>query len=89
MASMKRMLLVTDAAGRILAAAHPNEGKPSKMNIGISPLPGQEIHEVEIPEGLTRLKAGHDFHMALSHAKFHRATGKLDFPDITFKKIKH
>jgi hypothetical protein len=89
MASTKRMLLVTDASGRVLAAAHPNEGSPSKMNVGLAPLPGQEIHEVDVPEALLRLKAGHEFQMALSHAKFERATGKLRFPEVSYKKVKH
>ncbi len=89
MASKTKMLVVTDAAGRILAAAHPNRGKSSKMNVGLSPLPGQELHEVEVPEELTRLKSGHDFHMALNHAQFHRASGKLAFPEVNFKKLKH
>ena len=89
MASTKRMLVVTDAAGRIVAAAHPHDGKPSKMNVGISALPGQEIHEVDIPEEVTRLKSGHDFHMAISHAKFQRTTGTIEFPKITVKKLKH
>lgn len=89
MASKIKMLLVTDAAGHILAAAHKSDGKSSKVNVGFSPLPGQEIFEVEVPEELTRLKAGHDFHMALSHARFHRATGKIDFPEVNYKRIKH
>lgn len=89
MASRKKMLVVTDAAGRILAAAHPPQDKPSKMNIGISALPGQEIHEVEIPEELTRLKSGHEFHMALSHAKFQPGTRTIEFPQVSFKKVKH
>jgi len=52
-------------------------------------MPGQEIHEVEVPEALLRLKAGHEFHMALSHAKFQQATGKLEFPEVSYKKVKH
>jgi len=35
------------------------------------------------------LKAGHEFHMALSHAKFQQATGKLEFPEVSYKKVKH
>jgi hypothetical protein len=89
MASRKKMLVVTDAAGRILAAAHPPQDKPSKMNVGISALPGQEIHEVEIPEELTRLKSGHEFQMALSHAKFLPASKTFEFPDVTLKKVRH
>jgi hypothetical protein len=89
MPSIKKMLVVTDATGRIVAAAHPHDGKPAKMTVGIAALPGQEIHEVDFPEELTRLKSGHDLHMALSHAKFQRATGKLVFPSITFKKVEH
>ena len=49
MAAKTKMLVVTDGAGRILAAAH-TPGKPSKMNVGISALSGQVFHEVEVPE---------------------------------------
>jgi hypothetical protein len=86
MPTEKKMLLVTDAAGQILAVAHKYDGQPSKMNVGLAPLPGQEIHEVDIPEHLVRLKSGHDFHLALSQARFHRSTGKIAFPKITYKK---
>jgi len=89
MASKKTMPVVTNAAGRILAAAHPADGKSSRMNAGLSPLAGQEVHEVEIPEDLARLKSGHDFHMALCHAKFHPASGKMEFPEVSYKKVKH
>jgi hypothetical protein len=89
MASNKKMLLVIDSTGRIVAAAQPDDGKSSKMNVGISALPGQEIHEIEIPEALTRLKSGHEFHLALSHAKLDRATRKIKFRDIVYKKLKH
>lgn len=88
MAAKTKMLVVTDGAGRILAAAH-TPGKPSKMNVGISALSGQVIHEVEVPEELTRLKSGHDFHMALCHAKFQAAKGTFEFPEITLKRVKH
>ena len=89
MKSKKIMLLMTDQTGRILAAAHRNTGKSSKMNTGLFPLAGQEIHEVEIPEEITRLKSGHDFHLALTQAKFNPATREFAFPRITFKRLKH
>ena len=89
MSTSKKMLLVTDGTGRILAAAPKYEGKPRDMSTGLAPLAGQEIREVEVPEELTRLKSGHDFHLALSHARFDRATGTLAFPKLTVKKIRH
>lgn len=89
MKSKKVMLVVIDQTGRIVAAAHTDGGNSSDLNTGLSPLPGQEVHEVEIPAELARLKSGHDFHMALAHAKFDRATKKVVFPKITFKKLKH
>jgi hypothetical protein len=83
------MLVVTNAAGRVAAAAHMPEGQPSKMNVGIKALPGQEIHEVQVPEEITRLKSGHEFHVALSHATFNRATRTLEFPKVTYKRVEH
>jgi len=86
----KKMLLVIDPkTGRVMGAAHMGGGSSPKMNVGLTPLPGQEIHEVEVPEEITRLKGGHEFHMALSHAKFDLATRALKFPKVSFKKLKH
>jgi hypothetical protein len=85
----KTMLLIMDSSGRIVAAAHRDEGTKSQMSTGVRPLPGQEILEMEVPEVLMRLESGHDFHLALAHARFDRIAKKLVFPDVTFKKVKH
>lgn len=89
MKSKKTMLLVIDPSGRIVAAAHRDAENSSEMSTGLVPLAGQEVCEVEVPEEITRLRSGHDFHLALAHAKFDRATRKVAFPKITFKKLKH
>ena len=89
MKSKKTMLMVIDHTDQIVAAAHTDSENSSEMNTGLCVLPGQEVHEVEIPEEIARLRSGHEFHMALSHAKFHRVTGKVVFPKITLKKLSH
>jgi len=89
METKKTMLAVIDARGRIIAAAHKHTDSSTEINTALLPLPGQEIHEVEMPEEVFRLRSGHDFHMALTHAEFDRATHKLVFPKITFKKLKY
>ena len=89
MASEKRMFLVVDADGRIVAAAHKAEGPSKEMNVGLAPLSNQKLYEVAVPEELSRLRSGHDFHLALTHAKFDNASGRLTFPKLTFKKLEH
>ena len=89
MASGKRMFLVVDAEGRVVAAAHKAEGPSKEMSVGLAPLSNQKMYEVALPEELSRLKSGHEFHLALTHAKFDGATGKMTFPKLTFKKLEH
>ena len=90
MATTKKMLLVTDAAGKIVAAAHLSEApQRSSINVGIRPLPGQQAHEVDVPEELTRLTSGHAFYLALSHATFTPCPGKIHFKPSTSEKLGH
>ena len=89
MKTQKMLLVIDPATGRVVGAAHTQNKNAAKINTGLVPLPGQEIHEIEVPQEITRLKSGHSFHMAISHAKFNLATRKLEFPEVSFKKLKH
>lgn len=89
MAQSKRMLIVTDGTGRVLAAAPSGDVESSKLHVGLDALPGQMVHEVDFPVELTLLESGHDFHLALSQARFDTAKAHLEFPRIMFKKIEH
>jgi len=81
MATTRKMLVLTDATGRIVAAAHPGAASSSGMGVGITQLPGQTIHEVDVPEAVTRL-TGRDFHQMVSGARFVPGTPTLVFPEI-------
>jgi len=86
MTATKKMLLVTDAVGNIVAAAHLGGPQHGTTSVGVVPLPGQTIHEVEVPEALTRLTSGSAFHQALSGASRDPATGRIVFKPVALKK---
>lgn len=81
----RSMLVVTDATGRVVAAAHAGKAGDERIGVGIAPLPGQTIHEVEVPEPLTRL-SGRDFHQFMSQARLVPGTLKLSFPEIRVRR---
>lgn len=81
----RTMLVVTDATGRVVAAAHLGPAGNERQGVGIAPLPGQTIHEVEVPEPLTRL-SGRDFHQFMSQARIMPGTLKLAFPEIRIRR---
>ena len=86
MSTTKKMLIVTDAEGKIIAAAHLDDAQRSGPNVGVVPLPGQTIHEVDVPEALTKLRSGHEFHLALSRARLNPMTGKIEFKPVVLRK---
>lgn len=81
MAETRTMLLITDEHGHIVGAAHKGSGSLPGLTVGISPLPGQTIHEVEVPEPVTRL-TGRDFFLFASQARFETAPMKVTFPEL-------
>jgi hypothetical protein len=93
MSSGRRMLVVTDSNGRIVAAAHTgkasSDGDEERSEIGVVPLPGQTIHVVEVPEEILHLTQGHHLHAALSHAHFDPESAKFVFPKIVSHKTEH
>jgi hypothetical protein len=84
----RTMLLVTDAEGSIVAAAHAADSAERDVNIGISALPGQTIHRVAVPEALLEL-AGHHLAAAFAHTRVKPGTTELHFPEITIKNREH
>ncbi len=83
-----KMLVVTDAAGKIVAAARRGASSVKGQSLAIKPLPGQTVHEVDVPEPVTRL-SGRDFHLLLSQSRFEHGAAKLTFPSIRVKKAAH
>ncbi len=84
----RKMLIVTDGSGRIIAAAHPGSASTKGVNVGITALPGQVIHEVEVPEAVLQL-SGRDFHQVISQARMEPGTLKITFPEIRIQGAKH
>jgi hypothetical protein len=64
----RRLLVVVDAAGRIVATASEGERNSTGPNVTLRPMPGQTLHEVPLPQDLeecaTRPPA--DLHRVLS-----------------------
>jgi len=46
------------------AASYPAK-KDDKPRAGLRPLPGQEIHEVEVPDEVARIEDGQEIHLRL------------------------
>ena len=89
MARTVKMLVVTDASGNIVGGAHLGNSKQKNMNVGVRPLGGQRLHEVEIPAELAQLRSGHLLHQALSTATWSSTPAALKFPKTRFKRKKH
>ncbi|WP_322750967.1 MULTISPECIES: hypothetical protein [unclassified Frankia] len=85
MAELRKILVITDVDGRVIAAGHRGESSAEGLNLAIGPLPGQMFHEVEVPEPVTRL-SGHDFHLILSRARLDPATARLTLPRIQVER---
>ena len=83
----RKMLIVTDESGRIVAAAHPGDASMKGVNVGIVALTGQVIHEVDVPEALSQL-SGRDFHQVMSQARMEPGTLKITFPEIRIQRAK-
>jgi hypothetical protein len=86
MSETRTMLFVTDEHGNIVAAAHKGEGSVPGLTVAVTPRPGQTIHEVEVPETVTRL-TGRDFHFFVSQARFETAAAKLRFPELGIRHL--
>lgn len=55
--STAKLFIITDSAGQIVAAAPGSGGKKSDTNVALTALPGQLIHELDVPDVVLRLPA--------------------------------
>jgi hypothetical protein len=85
MSQTRKLLLITNSEGRVVAAANHGESSQSGLSLAIRPLPGQRVHEVEVPEPITRL-SGRDFSMLMSQARFEVGPARLSFPKIRIER---
>lgn len=76
----RKMILVTDMNGAIIAAAHVQPNSGDDPQVRLEPLPGQQIHEVEVPEEVAEIGSGQSFFLAISGARIEPGTGKLILP---------
>jgi hypothetical protein len=74
---MAKMLLITNSDGQIVGAARPATASTTGPNTAIRPLPGQSIHEADVPDEIAGLSSGHLLYQAFMGATFDAATGKL------------
>jgi hypothetical protein len=66
MAKTIRLLVITDAHGRIVGSAPDGATDHKEMGVGLTALPGQQIHSVEVPSGVERLEIAEERHAVLS-----------------------
>jgi hypothetical protein len=85
---MRTMLLVVDAEGRFVAAAHHVDDVDGETNVGISALPGQTVHKVAVQAALLELP-GDELEAAFAHARVEPGTTEVRFPQIETKQQKH
>jgi hypothetical protein len=85
MSQTRKILVVTDSDGRVVAAANHGESSRSGLRIGIRTLPGQRVYEVEVPEPIARLSA-RDFHTLISQARFEISSARLSFPELRIER---
>jgi hypothetical protein len=77
----RRMLVLTDEQGRVVAAAHVGRAREDDLAVGIRPLPGQRVHEVEVPAAVASLEHGHHLEMFFAAARL-GPDGRLSLPEI-------
>ena len=86
MPSSISMLIVTDATGNVVAAAHNKPLAKRGTNVRLSPLAGQTIFRIEVPEPIAQLASGHDFHLALSHLLAKPEPAKMEIRDLEVRR---
>ena len=55
--STAKLFIIRGSMGQIVAAAPAASGKKSNMNVALAPLPGQVMHELDVPDVVLRLPA--------------------------------
>jgi hypothetical protein len=70
-----KMLIISDAEGSIVATAHTQPQKDAPVAVGVIPEPGQTLHEVDVPDKLSKPESVLELHrdyrleVALGEAK--------------------
>jgi hypothetical protein len=83
-----KMHVVTDEQGRVVAAAHVGRARDDDLGVGIQPLPGQRLHEVEVPAPVARLEDAHHLEAFFAAARLD-ADGRLVLPEVEVVQAKH
>jgi hypothetical protein len=78
-----KLVVVTDQQGRVVGAAMPTKEKD--MQVGMVPLEGQSLHEVELPKNLRSFTSPETLTAALDGACL-TANGELNIRELKLKK---
>jgi hypothetical protein len=84
----RRMLFLTNADGRVVAAAPISGKSKSGVNATFAPLAGQQIHEVAVPVEIAKLHGG-DFHRAVSELRIVPGSDMRLFRNLKVKRVPH
>lgn len=72
-----RRIIVSDESGRIIATGpHPEDVAEMRGKFGFMALPGQKVHEVELPAHITTLKQLQELH-STHHVKLEGGRARL------------
>ena len=55
MSERQRLIVVIDKAGQVVGATFSGESNTPGVQVGITALPGQEVHDVDVPGDLAGL----------------------------------
>ena len=90
MSRTTKMLLILDAEGRVVGAAHDVDKSSQKgLSTGIKALAGQRIVRADVPEEIASLESGRDLHLAFSRLSALPQSVQLDFNKVERRKVKH
>jgi hypothetical protein len=70
--TLRKQVVITNTAGEIIASANvveqarPDSQSPKKLETGVTALPSQSIHIIEMPEDFFRCKSAIEKHRWLS-----------------------
>lgn len=59
-----KMLVLTNKSGQVIGTYRPNS-KEGFGKAGIRPLPGQTLHEIDVPPDVFAIERGEDLHLAV------------------------
>ena len=80
--SGRTMLLVVDSTGSVIGGIGTGRITGTGPSTGIMPLPGQTIHEVEVPEEISQLETADEIFSAFSNYVVVPAQAKLVRRDL-------